>query len=109
MCADSPALKPRSITWGAATGSSSDAPAATPSASSASTISLRCGRTKGPSAASGASLRAPGLRPAVFAATGAGLMNDDTRQAGEPRLKFAPDPHGQHLAGRILEPRDVVE
>src|SRR5258708_875297 len=72
-------------------------------------ISLRCGRTKGPSAASGASLRAPALGSAIFAATGTGFMYDDTRQAGEPRLEPAPDPHRQHLAGRVLESGDVVE
>src|SRR5258706_6401421 len=109
MCADTPAWKPRSITWRAATGSTSEALAATPRASSASTISRRCGRMKGPSPFSGASRRAASLGSAVFAATGAGFMNEDARQAGEPGLELAPDPHGQHLAGGILESRDLVQ
>src|SRR5258706_1573886 len=109
MCADTPAWKPRSINWRAATGSTIEAVAATPRASSASTIRRRCGRTKGASPLSGASRRAASLGSAVFAATGAGLMNADRRQAGEPGLDLAPAPGGQHFAGGILESRDLVQ
>ena len=49
------------------------------------------------------------LIASVDAARGAGLAHDDLRQLRQRGAQSAPDPTGEHLAGRVLEALDLVE
>src|SRR6476469_8155303 len=49
------------------------------------------------------------VRAAVDAPRRAGLAHHDLAQAGQRRLQLIPDPPGEHLAGRVLEARDLVQ
>ena len=45
----------------------------------------------------------------ILAAAGAGFMNADLGKLRQQRLDLVPDPLSNHLAGRILQARDVVQ
>ena len=49
------------------------------------------------------------LAPLVDTARRAGLAHDDPREPGQRGLEAIPDPRGEVLARRVLEPLDLVE